>query len=377
MKRLSRSLRALVAVSAISVGLAACGGDDNATGGGDTGASTTAGDGALSLRLGYVTTPQHPYGLSIAKFAADVAAASDGKITVNPLPGASQGNDVTLLDDVSGGSIEMAAVSTAVWDGKGVNVFQPLQAPFLITNYGLDEAVLGGEIGQGMLASPAGPAKLGLVGVGLLEGGLRKPVGREKALKSPADYKGLKLRAPASKIMTAGLKALGAEPVSIPLGEVAPSLKNGTIDGLEANFGLIVTQKFNENAKFVTTDVNLWPFPAAVVVNQKVWDGLTDEQKTIIQDAGKNLAKNSIQGVFVNPPPDATNFVKTLCDAGMTFAVAGDANRKALADAAKPAVDALADDPDAGPFLKQIQDAKAASPPPPAPAPLPDGCKTA
>ena len=364
MKRGSRVAVALLGAAAVAVGLAACG-------------SSKKTGGAVSLRLGYVTTAQHPYGISIGLFKTAVEAASGGKITINPLPGASGGNDVTLLDSVSGGSIEMAAVSTAVWDGKGVNVFQPLQTPFLITNYGLDEAILGGPIGQAMLASPAGPAKLGLVGLGLLEGGLRKPVGRAVALKSLADFKAKKIRAPASKIMTAGLKDLGAVPVSIPLGDVHASLGNGTVDGMEANYGLIVTQKFNEVAKFVTADVNLWPFPAAVVINKAQWDKLSADQQKILQDAGKNLAKGSIEGVFINPPAGATNFVKVLCDAGMTFAIAGDANRAALTAAAKPAVDALAADPDAGPFVKQIQDAKAAAPAPPPPPPLPAGCKTA
>ena len=367
MKRGSRVAVALLGAAAVAVGLAACGSSKK---------SSSSGGGSISLRLGYVTTPLHPYGLSIAKYKAAVEAASGGKITINPLPGASGGNDVTLLDDVSGGSIEMAAVSTAVWDGKGVNVFQPLQTPFLITNYGLAEAVEGGSIGQAMLADPNGPAKLGLVGLGLLEGGLRKPVGRTVALTSLATFKGKKIRAPASKIMTSALKALGAEPVSIPLGDVSTALQNGTVDGMEANYGLIVTQKFNENAKFVTADVTLWPFPAAVVINKAQWDKLSADQQKILQDAGKNLAKDSIEGIFINPPAGATNFVKVLCDAGMTFAIAGDANRAALAAAAKPAIDALAADPAAGGYVKQIQDAKAAAPPPAAPPPLPTGCKT-
>ena len=60
----------------------------------------------------------------------------------------------------------------------------------------------------------------------------------------------------------------------------------------------------------------------------------------------------------------------------MQLAVAGDANRKALGAAAQSAVDELAKDADAGPFLKQIQDAKAAAGPPPDPPPFPASCKT-
>lgn len=367
MKGIGRTLAALAGIAAISVGLVACGSDDEGEG---TGGET------LSLRIGYVTTPQHPYGIAIQAFADEVKEASGGSIDIKPLANASNGNDVTLLDDVVGGTIEMAGVSTAVWDSKGVNVFQPLQAPFLITNYPLSQQVLGGEIGQGMLDSPAGPAKLKLKGLGILEGGLRVPVGREAPFKTPADFAGKKFRAPSSKVMSSTLEALGAVPSPMPLGDVLPSLQTGKIDGLEANYGLIFTQKFNEAAKFVTRDVVLWPFPAAVVINQAQWDKLNDEQKEILTQAGKNLAENSVN-VFLNPAPDATNFVAELCKAGLTFAVAGDANRAALAEKAKPALDELAAGADTGDFLKQIQDLKAELGAPAPPPALPDGCKTA
>jgi len=164
-----------------------------------------------------------------------VETASGGKIAVTPIPGASNANDVALLGDVSGGSIEAAAVSTAVWGSQGVKVFQPLQAAFLITNYPLDEEVLGGSIGQSMLADPNGPPKLGLVGLGLLEGGIRKPMGAKAALVSPATVKGKKWRAPVSQNMVDAIEAMGASPVAIPLGDVSPALANGQIDALDTN----------------------------------------------------------------------------------------------------------------------------------------------
>ncbi len=368
MKGLSRSLIGLLGAAALTAGLAACGGNDNKTTGG--GASDT-----VKLRLGYVTTPQHPYGIAVDAFKKEVEAASGGKVTVDLIPNYT-GGDTKLLDDVSGGTVEMGAVSTAIWDTKGVNVFQPLQAPFLITNYGLDQGIIGGPIGTAMLESANGPKKLGLVGIGILEGGLRKPLGREAALKSPADFKGKKIRAPQSKVLAAALTALGAEPVALPVGDVFSALQNGTVDGMEANLGLIATNKYNEVAKFVTQDVNFWPFPAAVVINQAQFDKLSADQKSAIQAAGKNLAKNSIN-VFLNPAPGATNFVQVLCDKGLTFAFAGDANRAALAKAAQPAYAEISSDTEVAGLIKQIQDAKAAAPAPAAPAPLPAGCKKA
>ena len=379
MKRGLRAALALVGAAALSIGLAACGSSNNSTtgatqAGGGAGGGTGTG-GAVSVRLGYVTTPQHPYGIAIAAFKAAVEKASNGSITVNPIPGASQGNDTTLLNDVSNGTVEAAAVSTAVWDSAGVQVFEPLQAPFLITNYGLAKTVLGGSIGQGMLADPQGPAKLNLVGLGLLEGGLRKPASVGAPLTSPASFQGKKLRAPNSEVMTSGLKDLGATPVAMPLPQVTPSLKNGSIDGLEANYGLIQTQKWYEDLKNVTANVNLWPFPAAVVFNKDAWNKLSADQQQILTTAGKNLANSEIDTVFLNPPASAPNFLQQLCQEGMKVALASQSDLQALTAKVQPTYQKLANNSVTSSYFKQIQDAKAAQTPPPAP-PLPSDCKT-
>ena len=366
MKGLSRSLIAVVGAAVVAVGLAACGSSSK---------SGTSSD-VTKLRLGYVTTPQHPYGLAVDAFKKQVETASGGKLVIENTPNYT-GGDVQLFNDVKDGTIEMGAISTAIWDTQGSNVFQALQAPFLITNYGLAQTVEGGPIGAAMLTSANGPAKFGMVGLGILEGGLRKPLGRTVALVSPATFKGKKIRAPQSKVLAATITALGAQPVALPVGDVYTALQNGTVDGMEANLGLIATNKYYEVAKFVTADVNLWPFPAAVVINKAQFDKLTSEQQGWLTAAGKQLFPKTAIDAFVNPPPTAPNFTKVLCDAGLTFAFAGDANRAALATAAQPALTQLSADPEVAGYIKQIQAAKAAAPPPPAPPPLPAGCKKA
>jgi TRAP-type C4-dicarboxylate transport system substrate-binding protein len=358
-------IAAIAAAAALAIALGACGSSSSS--------SSSSSPGKV-LRLGYVTTPTHPYGIAVAAFAKRVQEASGGKLTVTPLPNY-QGGDVPLLNDVSGGTVEMAAPSTAIFDTRGVKVFQPLQAPFLITNYGLEKAVLDGDIGKSMLSSANGPAKLGLVGLGVLEGGLRKPLGRVKCLASPGDFQGAKIRAPQSAVLSAGLKALGAEPTPLAVGDVFPALQNGTVDGMEANLGLIQTNKYYEVAKCVTQDVNLWPFPAAVVINKSQWDALSSQEQGWLRDAGAKLADDSL-AVFTNPAPGAPNFAKLLCGEGLTFAFAGKANQAALANAVKPAYTQLDKDPEVAAAIAKIQALKASSPPPAAAAPLPAGCTT-
>lgn len=358
----------MVAGLALVFGVAACGDDD-----GDSGGETTGGGGEVTLKLGYVTTPQHPYGLAVDKFVADVAAASEGRITIETIP-TYQGGDVPLLNDVRGGTVELASVSSAIWDTQGVNSFQALQAPFLVNRLDLAKEVLSGEIAQDMLK---GVDKVGLVGLAIHEGGLRKPVGAKKALKTPADFRGAKIRAPESRVLAEGLAALGAEATPLPLGEVYLALKNGQVDGMEANYGLIDTQKYDEVAQFVTGNVNLWPFPTVLVANKAAFDGLSEDDQKVLTDVAAGIPGFSIE-IFTNPAPDAPNFVKNLCDKGMTFAIASAENQAALQEAAQAGIDKLSEaDAETGEFIKRIQEVKDGLPDPAAPPPLPDGCKTA
>ena len=73
---LAAILLGLVAV----LGLAACGDDDDSSA--DTSSTASA---EITLRLGYVTTADHPYGVAVNQFIKDVSTASGGKIAIEGL----------------------------------------------------------------------------------------------------------------------------------------------------------------------------------------------------------------------------------------------------------------------------------------------------
>ncbi len=361
------SLRALtgaaVATVALALGVAACGGDDS---GNKTTASSTAGggDSQITLNLAYVTTAQHPYGLAVAEFAKNVAAASNGRIKIVPQPSYPQ-SEIQLLGDVRGGSVDMATISTAIWDSAGINSFQALQAPFLITNYALDAKVLEGDIGKAMREDASQQAG-DITVLAIHEGGLRKPIGAKKPLNSVASFNGAKIRAAQSKVMATGLKALGAEADPIPLPDVYQALKNGTVDGMEANLGLVATNKYYEVAKYITGNLNLWPFPTALTINNAKFKALSEADQKILTDAAAKMPAQSLE-LFAAP----SKLPQGLVDCGMTFAAASPAEVTALEAKAKGAYTELSKDATTAEFIKQIEDLKkgmpagAAPPPPP------------
>lgn len=354
-------LAAIAACAVVALGLVGCGDDDD----GDAAATSGSGDAEITLRLGYVTAPEHPYGIAIDNFVKEVTEASGGSIAIEALPNY-QGGDVPLLQDARGGAVDMASVSSAVWGTQGVTCFDALQALGLITRYDLEREVITGPIGQEMLSCTSA---VGLKGLGIHEGGLRKPLGAKKALTSPADFAGLTIRTPESGVLETGIRALGADPTAIPLPDTYAALRDGTVDGMEANLGLIQTVKFYEVAKFVTANVNLWPFPTVLVMNQAKFDALSADQQKIITDAAANIAGFSID--FFEAPSE---IVPTLCGEGLKFAIAGDADVAAFTKVSASVVTELSKDAQTGGFIDQIQALKDGLPAPPAPAALPEGC---
>lgn len=348
--RAVRPVLGVILGAALMVGFSACGGSSNDR---------------VTLKLGYVTTPQHPYGIAIAEFAKRVAAQSGGKITIETVP-SYQGGDIPLLNDVTGGTIPMASVSSAVWATKNVKSFDALQMPFLITRYDLEKQVISGPIGKAMLTATK---SVGVVGLAIHEGGLRKPLGK-KPITTLADWKGLKVRSVQSPVLQAGLEALGATPTPIPVTEVYTALRNGTVDAMESNLGLTNTLKLYEVAKYTTLNVNLWPFPTVLVMNQKAYDKLSDTQRSAITTAASGLGDFSI--TFFQDPKN--NVIPGLCEKGAKFALAKPEDIAAMAQATKSVTQTFSADAQTKGFIDQISQLKSSLAPPPAPAALPTGC---
>jgi TRAP-type C4-dicarboxylate transport system substrate-binding protein len=72
-----------------------------------------------------------------------------------------------------------------------------------------------------------------------------------KQIKTLADFKGLKLRAP-NRMATKLVSALGATPVPMPVPQVAESLAKGVIDGTVLPWEVIPSLKIQEIVKFHT-----------------------------------------------------------------------------------------------------------------------------
>ena len=138
------------------------------------------------------------------------------------------------MDDVAAGHAELGWTGARAFHDLGVRDFDALVAPFLIDSYGLEEKVVRDPLAGRMLD---GLDTLGVEGVGVLPGPLRKPLGAEPLLR-PDDWAGTTIALTRSAVARRTLRALGADGTEIP--------SAGAIDGddgVESQIAAIAKQR--------------------------------------------------------------------------------------------------------------------------------------
>ena len=115
---------------------------------------------------------------------------------------------------------------------------------------------------------------------------------RDKQVKTLADFKGLKMRAPTRQTNKL-LAALGASPVGMPLPAIPDAVSKGTIDGFLLPWEVMPSLKLQEMVKFHSeTDPSRPALYSAVFVfamNQAKYDALPADLKKVI-DANSGAA---------------------------------------------------------------------------------------
>ena len=144
---------------------------------------------------------------------------------------------------------------------------------------------------------------------------------REKQVKTMADFKGLKMRAPTRQTNKL-LAALGASPVAMPLPALADALSKGVVDGYLLPWEVIPSIKAHELTKYHSeTDPKSRALYTAVFtlqMNQAKYDSLpADLKKVIDANSGAALSKSFGAKWDASAPPAR----KLAVDRGNTFYV--------------------------------------------------------
>ena len=247
-----------------------------------------------------------------------------------------------LIRDVKDGKADLGWAGSRAFASVGEPSFDALHAPFLIDNYPLERRVLEGPLPGEMLE---GLKPLGVVGLGILPGPMRKPLGVSPLLR-PGDYAGKTLAFQRSEVAEQALRALGARGAAIPAG--------GNIDaydGIEAHGTSMDGNEYDKVGKFLTANVNLWPRPMVLFMNPKALDALSGPQRAALLGAARAALPATLKVVQQSNDDAAAN----LCRRGVKFLTAGDADLAAMREAVQPVYDRLERDHATRTAIEQIK----------------------
>jgi TRAP-type transport system periplasmic protein len=164
-----------------------------------------------------------------------VVELSDGGLEIEiarewDITGTAADVEQQIIEAVGDGEIDLGWVGTRAFPPLGVHSFDALTAPFLVDSYPVQEAILDSDIPEKMLA---GVERLGVAGLALIVGGLRKPAAVNGPLLGPDDYAGITFYVFLSVIGAQVLTTLAATPAPGAPADRDVGLVDGSIDGME------------------------------------------------------------------------------------------------------------------------------------------------
>jgi TRAP-type C4-dicarboxylate transport system substrate-binding protein len=354
-------LAELVLVGMAALALAGCGG-------GGAGEDKAGGSGEpVVLRLAN-TNGQIDFTPAVEYFVQRVGELSDGNLRIevvdewgNSAPDAEQ----QVVRAASSGEVDLGWVGTRVFDTLGVESFQALTAPMLVDSYALENAVIESGIAEEMMQ---GLDELGVVGLGVLPDGLRKPIGVSGPILGPADWRGITFGTLASNGHVEAIRALGATPVQLQWMEREERLASGTLQGFETSIWIHQhNPALARLAPYVTTNVTLWPQMDVLLANPARLEALSAEQRGWLEEAARDAAR------LTSLADTDTQALKDSCLVGARFAEASDADLAALEAAFAPIYAKLEQHPGTKAFMERIQELKESTSPDPELV-IPAGC---
>jgi tripartite ATP-independent transporter DctP family solute receptor len=209
-----------------------------------------------------------------------IAERSGGRHQIRVFHSRQLGEEKETIEQTRVGAIDLNRTNVALI-GAFVPAMNVLAMPFLFRSIEHMQKVLDGPIGTSILDSFE---PFGFVGLTFYDSGARSIYNSVRPIRSVADMKGLRLRVQQSELMSDMIKALGAEPIELPYGQVRTGLATKLVDGAENNWPSFVTTDHYKYASYYTLTEHTMS-PEVLVMSQKAWESLSVEDRKIFREA--------------------------------------------------------------------------------------------
>jgi C4-dicarboxylate-binding protein DctP len=240
----------------------------------------------IVIKFSHVVAANTPKGSGAEFFKKLAEERTKGRVKVEVYANSTLYKDKEEVEALQLGAVQMLAPSLAKFGPLGVREFEVFDLPYLFDNYDELHKITRGAVGKQLLDKLQSK---GIIGLAYWDNGF-KDMSANKPLRTPADFRGLKMRIQSSKVLDTQMRALGAVPQVMAFSEVYQALQTGVVDGTENPPSNLYTQKMHEVQKFLTLSDHGY-LGYAVIVNKKFWDGLPADIRKTLEGAMADATK--------------------------------------------------------------------------------------
>ncbi|WP_396435086.1 DctP family TRAP transporter solute-binding subunit [Limnohabitans sp.] len=298
------------------------------------GTSAMAQNYKAEYKMSLVVGTAFPWGKGGEIWANLVRERTQGRINIKLYPGVSlvQGDQTREFSAIRQGVIDMAIGSTINWSPqvKELNLFS---MPFLMPDYKAMDALTQGDVGKQIFSIID---KAGVMPLAWGENGYREITNSKKALRTPDDLKGMKIRVVGSPLFLDTFTALGANPTQMSWADAQPALTSGAVDGQENPMSIFTAAKLHTVGQ---KHVTMWGYvadPLVFVVNKDVWASWSENDRAIVSQAAIDAGKEQIAIARKGLAEPGQPLLKDIEALGVTITKLSPAERDAFVKATRP-----------------------------------------
>lgn len=200
-----------------------------------------------TLRVAYENNPGEPFDLAVKEWAKLFKQQTHGQGELLLFPSSALGSKKDVMEQMKMGS-PLITLADGAFFADYLPDFGIIMGPYLGRNY-QDIFTLTKSPWFADMSRQLEDKGFHILAANWLYGIRQMVVNRP--IHTPADLQGVKIRVANSRVFIEAIRAMGATPTPMPLGEVYTALTTGVIDGAENPIPVLYGQKLFEPARYL------------------------------------------------------------------------------------------------------------------------------
>ncbi len=244
------------------------------------------------------TSEENPYSIGMDAFKDALEEVSGGKATATVHKGTLGENENELVEKLSMGAADLVVASPGFMTSIGVPEVDFFSLYYIFDSFDHWEAALDGDFGAKMQQTILDKTNNGFRVMSYWTSSVRDYYGK-KAIKTPADLKGMTIRTQSSQVQQEFWKQCGAVPTSVAWGELYQALQQGVVDSAENDYTSFMLKEHHKtpNGHYICETHHDFT-TRLLLMDGNRYNKLTDEQKEWVDAACKKATEVERETVY-------------------------------------------------------------------------------